>query len=80
MGASPTLLLRFNDHGEDFLEQIITGDETLVHQYCPEASDSNHMMMSSMRCKHGSEVRIHLLSTEFRKMDLPPRRVPQKRR
>jgi hypothetical protein len=24
MGASLTLLLRFNDHGEDFLEQIIT--------------------------------------------------------
>jgi len=27
MVASPTHL-RFNDHGEDFLEQIITGDET----------------------------------------------------
>jgi len=36
MGASLTYLLRFNDHGEDFLEQIITGDETWVHQYCPE--------------------------------------------
>ena len=34
MGASLTHLLRFNDHGEDFLEQIITGDETWVHQYC----------------------------------------------
>jgi len=29
MGASLTHLLRFNDHGEDILEQIITGDETL---------------------------------------------------
>jgi len=28
MGASLTHLLHFNDHGEDFLEQIITGDET----------------------------------------------------
>jgi len=36
MGASLTHLLRFNDHGEDFLEQVITGDETWVHQYCPE--------------------------------------------
>ena len=36
MGASLTNLLRFNDNGEDFLEQIITGDETWIHQYCPE--------------------------------------------
>jgi len=36
MGASLTHLLHFNDHGEDFLEQIITGDEIWVHQYCPE--------------------------------------------
>jgi hypothetical protein len=36
MGASLILFHRFNDHGEDFLEQIITADETLVHQYCPE--------------------------------------------
>ena len=36
MGASLTHLLCFNDHCEDFLEQIITGDETWVHQYCPE--------------------------------------------
>jgi len=34
MGSSLTYLLRFNDHGEDFLEQIITGDETWVHP-CP---------------------------------------------
>ena len=34
MGASLSHLLRFNDHGEDFLEQIITGDEAWVHQYC----------------------------------------------
>jgi hypothetical protein len=59
MGASLTLLfLRFNDHGEDFLEQIITGDEIWVHQYCPETNDSNHLMMSNMRCKHGCVVRI----------------------
>ena len=36
MGASLTHLLHFNDHGEDFMEQIITGDETWVHQYCRE--------------------------------------------
>ena len=36
MIASLTHLLCFNDHGEDFLEQIITGDETWVHQYCAE--------------------------------------------
>jgi hypothetical protein len=58
MGASLTHLLRFNDHGEDFWEQIITGNESWVHQYCPETSDSNHVMMSSMRCKHGGVVRI----------------------
>jgi len=28
MGASLTHLFHFNDHGEDFLEQIITGVET----------------------------------------------------
>jgi len=28
MGASITHLLSFNDHGEDFFEKIITGDET----------------------------------------------------
>jgi hypothetical protein len=28
MGASLTHLLHFNDHGDDFLEQIITRDET----------------------------------------------------
>jgi hypothetical protein len=32
MGVSLTHLLRFNDHGEDFLKQIITGSETWVHQ------------------------------------------------
>ena len=36
VGASLTHLLHFNDHGENFLEQIITEDETWVHQYCPE--------------------------------------------
>jgi len=36
MGASLTHLLRFNVDGEDVLEQIITGDETWVHQYCHE--------------------------------------------
>jgi len=34
-GASLTHLLRFNDH-DDFLEQIVTGYETWVHQYCPK--------------------------------------------
>jgi hypothetical protein len=46
MGASLTRLLRFNDHGEDFLEQIITGDETWVHQQCPERN------AQSMKWKH----------------------------
>jgi len=46
MGASLTHLLRFNDHGRDFLEQIITGDETWVHQYCPETTSQ------SMAWKH----------------------------
>jgi len=46
MGASLTHLLCFNDHGEDFLEQIITGDETWVHQYCPETK------AQSMAWKH----------------------------
>ena len=46
MGASLTHLLCFNDHGEDFLGQIITGDETWVHQYFPEAK------AQSMAWKH----------------------------
>jgi len=41
VGASLTRLLHFNDHGEDFLEQIITGDETWVHQYCPETKSQS---------------------------------------
>jgi hypothetical protein len=28
MGASLTRLLHFNNHGDNFLEQIVTGDET----------------------------------------------------
>jgi len=35
-GAFLAHLLHFNGHSEDFLEQIITGDETWVHQYCAE--------------------------------------------
>jgi len=64
MGVSLTHLFHFNDHGEDFLEQIITRDETWDFHLFPNtkkllhASDSNHMMMSSMRCKHGCVVRI----------------------
>ena len=46
MGASFTHLLHFNDHGEDFLEQIITGNETWVHQSCPETK------VQSMAWKH----------------------------
>ena len=46
VGASLTHLLRFKDHGEDSLEQIITGDETWVHQYCPETK------AQSMTLKH----------------------------
>ena len=46
MGASLTHLLHFNDNGEDFLEQIITGDETWVHHYCPETK------VQSMAWKH----------------------------
>jgi len=46
MSASLTHLLRFNDHGEDFLEQIITGDEIWVHQYYPETK------AQSMAWKH----------------------------
>jgi hypothetical protein len=36
VGTSLAHLHCFNNHGEDFLEQIITGDEAWVHQYCPE--------------------------------------------
>jgi len=35
MGASLTHLLHFNDHGEDFLEQIFTGDETWDYHLFP---------------------------------------------
>jgi hypothetical protein len=35
MGASLIHLLHFNDHGEDFLSQIITGDETWDFHFFP---------------------------------------------
>jgi len=54
MGASLTHLLRFNDHGEDFLEQIITGDETWVHQYYPETQ------AQSMAWKHPGSPTIKI--------------------
>jgi len=51
MGVSLTHLLHFNDHGEDFLVQIINGDETWVHQYCHETK------AQSMALKHpGSPI------------------------
>jgi len=55
MGASLTHLLRFNDHGEDFLEQINTGDKTWVHQYCSETK------AQSMAWKHKKIQDINLL-------------------
>ncbi len=57
MGASLTYLLRFNNHGEDFLEQIITGDETWVHQYCPETK------AQSMARKHPGSPTIKKFKT-----------------
>jgi len=57
MGASLTHLIRFNDNGEDFLEQIITGDETWVHQYCPETK------AQSMAWKHPGSSTIRKFKT-----------------
>ena len=62
MGVSLTHLLRFNDHDEDFLEQIITGDETWV-QYCPETK------VQSMAWKHpGSPTIKKFTSTSSGKL------------
>ena len=57
MGASLTHFLRFNDHGEDFLEQIITTDETWVHQYCPETK------VQSVTWKHPGSPTIKKFKT-----------------
>jgi len=57
MDASLTHLLHFNDHGEDFLEQIITGDETSVHQYCSETK------VHSMAWKHPGSPTIKKFKT-----------------
>jgi hypothetical protein len=57
MGASLTDLLRFNVHGEDFSEQIITGDDTCVHQYCPE------IKAQSMAWKHPGSPTIKKFKT-----------------
>ena len=64
MGASLTDLLRFNVHGEDFSEQIITGDDTCVHQYCPE------IKAQSMAWKHpGSPtIKKFTISTNYGKL------------
>ena len=57
MGASLTHLLRFNDNDEDFLEQIITGDETWVHQYFPETK------AQSMAWKHPGTTTVKNFKT-----------------
>jgi len=51
-GVTLPHLLRFNVHGEDVLEQIITGDETWVHQYCHETN------AQSMARKHAGSPTI----------------------
>ena len=64
MDASFTHLLHFNDHGEDFLEQIIIGDETWVHQYCPETK------VQSIAWKHprSPTIKKFKTSTSSRKL------------
>jgi len=57
VGTSLAHLLRFNNHGEDFLEQIITGYETWVHQYCPETE------AQSMAWKHPGSPTIKKFKT-----------------
>ena len=56
-GASLTHLLRFNDRGEDFLERIITGEETWVHQYFPETK------AQSMAWKHPGSPTVKKFKT-----------------
>jgi len=60
MGASLAHPLRFNDHGEDFLEQIITGDENWVHHYCPETK------AQSMAWKHAGSPTLKKFKTSTR--------------
>jgi hypothetical protein len=62
IGAPLIHLLRFNDHGEDFLEQIITGDETLVHQYCLESKTQSMAWMHSFKA---STSNGQLMATVF---------------
>jgi len=54
-GASVTNLLRFNDHGEDFLEQIINVDETWVHQLLSRGNSAIHGMETS-RVSHHQKI------------------------
>ena len=64
MDASLTHLLHFNDHGEDFLEQVFPGDETLAHQYCPETK------AQSLTRKHPEShtIKKFNISTSSRKL------------
>jgi len=55
--ASLSHLFRVNDHGEDILEHVITGDETWVHQYCPETK------AQSMAWKHPGSPTIKKFKT-----------------
>jgi hypothetical protein len=37
MGSSLMLLQRYEEHGEEFLSRIVTGDETWAFHYTPES-------------------------------------------
>ncbi|GFS09298.1 histone-lysine N-methyltransferase SETMAR [Elysia marginata] len=43
------LLAKFDEDGEDFLRQIVTGDESWVHRYDPESKEYRHITSPSQK-------------------------------
>jgi hypothetical protein len=51
-------MVRYHKEGDNFLQQIITGDETLIHHYLPETK------RKSMQWKHPSSPAAKKFKTQ----------------
>lgn len=59
LGSALTFLTRYNDEGEEFLNQIVTGDETWIRHLTPESKQQ------SMEWRHTSSPKKHKFKTTF---------------
>ncbi|KAJ4447352.1 hypothetical protein ANN_09358 [Periplaneta americana] len=58
LGAALTFLQRYHDNGDEFLDRIVTGDETLISHFTPE------IKQQPMHWRHsGSPVRTKFKQT-----------------